>query len=238
MLYRPYSTGSSVSLPSKARFNSRTLVETISLGFGFHYIDTRGLFTKYKLHTSAEDLTKNRASRKDVIKFALIQQAANCTLGYLMANDSEQFVSPEYATALWAQRLRNIEVMVTRCVPYIGYLWPWAAYESNGSGYAASSAIRPGTLGNLLSNTTQALDISQMDPTPFTSQEIVLANAMYWVLVPLFQYIVAMVLADTLQYFTHRAFHVNKWLYSMRPPRLILGCSFDDSTRACSLDAP
>ncbi|KAL8876389.1 MAG: hypothetical protein Q9198_005408 [Flavoplaca austrocitrina] len=183
------------------------------ISFVFHYIDTRGLFTKYKLHTSAEDLTKNRASRKDVIKFALIQQAAQCTLGYLMADDSEQFVSPEYAIALWAQRLRNIEVMVTRCVPYIGYLWPWAAYESNGSGYASSSAIREGTLGNLLSNTTQAFDTSQMAPTPFTSQEILFANAMYWVLVPLFQYIAAMVLADTFQYFTHRAFHVNKWLY-------------------------
>ncbi|KAL8884210.1 MAG: hypothetical protein Q9215_007692 [Flavoplaca cf. flavocitrina] len=208
------------------------------ISFVFHYIDTRGLFTKYKLHTSAEDLTKNRASRKDVIKFALIQQAAQCTLGYLMADDSEQFVSPEYAVALWAQRLRNIEVMVTRCVPYIGYLWPWAAYESNGSGYASSSAIREGTLGNLLSNTTQAFDTSQMAPTPFTSQEILFANAMYWVLVPFFQYIAAMVLADTFQYFTHRAFHVNKWLYSMLPLRLILERSIDDFTRACSLDAP
>ncbi|CAL8580637.1 Sphingolipid C4-hydroxylase sur2 [Xanthoria parietina] len=183
------------------------------ISFIFHYIDTRGLFSRYKLHTSAEDLTKNRASRKDVIKFALIQQAAQCTLGYLMADDSEQFVSPEYATASWAQRFRYMRAIIQRSVPYMSNLWLWTGYGTKGSGNASPAGVWQDALGDLLGNTTRGLDTSRIGPAPFTPQEVMFAKAMYWVLVPLFQYVAAMVLADTFQYFTHRAFHVNKWLY-------------------------
>lgn len=134
-----------------------------------------------------------------------------------MADETELFVSPEYATALWAQRLRYVEAMIVGWAPYISNLWPRAAYESKGSGNASPSTIWQDAPGDLLGNTTQRLDTSRIGPAPFTSQEMMFARAMYWVLVPLFQYIAAMVLADTFQYFTHRAFHVNKWLYSKLP---------------------
>ncbi|KAL8668795.1 MAG: hypothetical protein Q9168_006588 [Polycauliona sp. 1 TL-2023] len=181
---------------------TQSSVKRTVIGFGFHYIDTRGLFSKYKLHTSAEDLTKNRASRKDVIKFALIQQAAQCTLGYLMADDTELFVSPQYATVLWAQRLRHIELTVTQWIPYISRFWPGSAYELKGPGDISPSVFWQDTLGHSLRNTTQGLDISRMDPAPFTSQEMIFAKAMYWVLVPLFQYIATMVLVDTFHHQT------------------------------------
>ena len=48
----------------------------------------------------------------------------------------------------------------------------------------------------------------------FSAWELIAARLLYWVVVPLFQHISAMVLADTFQYFTRRAFHVHKWLYS------------------------
>ncbi|KAL8785678.1 MAG: hypothetical protein Q9213_003237 [Squamulea squamosa] len=184
------------------------------ISFVFHYIDTRGLLSKYKLHTSAEDLTKNRASRKDVVKFALIQQVAQCSLGYLMADDTEQFVSPEYAIALWVQRLRYVGMMIARWLPYTSHAWSWPVYALKGSGSTPQPAPWQDALGDLIGNSTQASSASELGLAPFTPQELILAKAMYWILVPLFQYISAMALADTFQYFTHRAFHVNKWLYT------------------------
>ncbi len=183
-------------------------------GFVFHYIDTHGLFSKYKLHTSAEDLTKNRASRMDVIKFALIQQAAQCTLGYLMADDTEQFISSNYATALWAQRIRYAELIVVRWIPCPNYFWPSTASEFKSTKSTSPSALSQNSLGDLLETSPQAFFSANPSLAASTPQELMLAKLIYWVLIPLFQYILAMVLADTFQYFTHRAFHVNKWLYS------------------------
>lgn len=131
-----------------------------------------------------------------------------------MADDSEQFVSPEYATASWAQRFRYMRAIIQRSVPYMSNLWLWTGYGTKGSGNASPAAVWQDALGDLLGNTTRGSDTSRIGPAPFTPQEVMFAKAMYWILVPLFQYVAAMVLADTFQYFTHRAFHVNKWLYS------------------------
>ena len=48
----------------------------------------------------------------------------------------------------------------------------------------------------------------------FAGWELALASAVYWVLVPLLQFGVAIVVVDTWQYFLHRAMHMNKLLYS------------------------
>lgn len=58
-------------------------------------------------------------------------------------------------------------------------------------------------LGNSVSETYQ-----------WPNWDVVIAKLVYWILVPLLQYAAAMVLADTMQYFTHRVFHLNRWLYS------------------------
>ncbi|KAI8068117.1 fatty acid hydroxylase superfamily-domain-containing protein [Gilbertella persicaria] len=42
---------------------------------------------------------------------------------------------------------------------------------------------------------------------------IQLARVICWVLVPLFQFVMAMVIMDAHQYFLHRLFHINKFLY-------------------------
>ncbi|KAL9025893.1 MAG: hypothetical protein Q9196_005362 [Gyalolechia fulgens] len=178
----------------------------------FHYIDHRGLLGQYRLHTSAEDLTKNRASRKDVIKFALIQQAAQCLLGYLMADDTEQLVSPRYAIAVWAQRLQSVEL---RSLQWIRFL---ASYGSKLSRVGIPVTLSHDPLGVLFKDTARTLRWPTDDTMAFTSRHLILATAIYWVLFPLFQYTSAMVLADTMQYFAHRAFHANRWLYSKLAP--------------------
>ncbi|KAL8735106.1 MAG: hypothetical protein Q9166_000982 [cf. Caloplaca sp. 2 TL-2023] len=183
------------------------------ISFIFHYIDTRTLLSKYKLHTSAEDLTKNRASRRDVIKFALIQQAAQCTLGYLMADDTEQFASPQFGIAVWARRLRYVEILVSQWMQFAGFQSSWLTYDSKPPGTNSPTAFLQEPFGSFLGNSSQDLSSGTFGPAPFNSPELFTARIMYWILVPLFQYISAMVLADTFQYFTHRAFHVNRWLY-------------------------
>ena len=188
-------------------------------GFIFHLVNEQGLWSRYKLHTSAEDLTKNRASRKDVIKFALIQQAAQCTLGYLTADKAEQFVSPQYGIAVWAQRLRYLQIYSFRCMQLAVFPLPrWLTFDVQSSGPISSTTLLGAQISRSLGNFSRGSSNDTTAPTPFTSSELLLARTLYWVLVPLFQYFATMVLADTFQYFTHRAFHVNKWLYSETAP--------------------
>ena len=183
-------------------------------GLAFHYIDTRGFLSKYKLHTPVEDLTKNRATRRDVIKFALIQQAAQCLLGYLTAV-REPFVPHDYGVALWAQKVHYSGIFAKEVIRYIGLDLKWVLNESQGYGIGYTAAFVQDTRSSRISNFSRVVSEHTDEPTlNFSAWELMAARSLYWIVVPLFQYISAMVLADTFQYFTHRAFHVNKWLYS------------------------
>lgn len=173
----------------------------------FHYIDHRGLLSQYKLHTSAEDLTKNRASRKDVIEFALIQQVAQCLLGYLMADDHGKFVPPQYAIAVWAQRLRSVEIWSSQWIQLL------ASFGSKVSGAVFPLITLHGPLDAVAQHTDHATSWPSDSVMVLGFRHLFLAKTIYWVLFPTFQYISAMILADTMQYFAHRAFHANKWLY-------------------------
>lgn len=168
------------------------LNKAIIAGLTFHYIDTNGLLSKYKLHTPAEDLTKNRASKWDVIKFALIQQAAQCALGYYMADDQESTVPHEQAIASWAHLLTKMSMSHAPSVTSLP--------QNNSAVWFPANPVE--------------LEISGTKTDQLIGWDVVIAKLIYWVLVPSFQYTAAMVLADTMQYFTHRFFHVNKWLYS------------------------
>lgn len=183
-------------------------------GITFHYIDTRGLLSKYKLHTPVEDLTKNRATRRDVIKFALIQQAAQCLLGYLTAV-REPFVPHDYSVALWAQKFHYFGTVAGEKMRYTGLDLERILNESQGYRLGYTAAFAQDIWSSHISNSSQVVVEGPEGPTVnFSAWELMAARLLYWVVVPLCQYISAMVLADTFQYFTHRAFHVNKWLYS------------------------
>ncbi|KAL8921721.1 MAG: hypothetical protein Q9172_003870 [Xanthocarpia lactea] len=123
----------------------------------------------------------------DVIKFALIQQAAQCTLGYLMADETEQFIPSDYATALWAQRIRYAELIVVRWVQWTSYFWPSTASEFKSTKSTSPSALWQKSLGDLLETSTQAVFSANPGPAAFTSQEMMLAKIIYWLLIPLFQ---------------------------------------------------
>ncbi|KAL9122966.1 MAG: hypothetical protein Q9187_000473 [Circinaria calcarea] len=70
------------------------------------------------------------------------------------------------------------------------------------------------SFGACLKNATQATCAgANTSIASYSRWEWAVAEMIYSIIVPLLQFLCAMVLADTFQYFTHRAFHVNKWLY-------------------------
>lgn len=99
-----------------------------------------------------------------------------------------------------------------QCIHSAASTVPWVTASEPRS----PTVSRQDLFGLLVGNSTQSMP-SGTKVVPFTPKELLVAKAIYWTVFPLCQYVVAMILADTFQYFTHRAFHVNKWLYSELP---------------------
>ena len=132
-----------------------------------------------------------------------------------MADDGEQFIPHEYAIAEWAQTIRRLESHATGWMQYLANGSNWTMNEPKVYQVASTAASLQNSYNSHNGNFSQAtIPQSVLLATLLSAFDIALAKAIYWVLVPLLQYACAVVLADTFQYFTHRAFHVNKWLYS------------------------
>lgn len=188
------------------------------VSLSFHYIDVKGYCSRYRLHTPAEYLKRNRASKADVIKVALFQQICQCLLGILIAKD-ELSTSAEYDIAIWARRVRFARRVVPGLLSILGI-------DSTRLADAVSEispnigAILLGGMYISPSNTTvdvtaaSGLQIPADRIVPFAQGEIIIAELLYYILVPVLKFFVALALADTWQYVTHRILHANKFLYS------------------------
>ena len=77
-----------------------------AIGLTFHLFDTYGWFSKYKTHTPAEFLRRNHATLYNVLKYAIIQQIAQCIFGYVLSGGPEFVHSHEYYISEWIQTLR------------------------------------------------------------------------------------------------------------------------------------
>lgn len=131
-----------------------------------------------------------------------------------MADRGEQFVPHEYAIAEWAQKIRHVEHSATEWMLYFVYGLTWITNKPSVYGAASAAAFPQNPYNSHVGNFSQiTLTRSALSTAPFSVWNTIAAKTIYWVIVPLLQYVCAMVLADTFQYFTHRAFHVNKWLY-------------------------
>lgn len=184
----------------------------------FHYIDLKGYCSRYRLHTPAEYLKRNRASKADVIKVALFQQLCQCLLGVLIAKD-ELSTSAEYDIAVWARRVRLARHVVPGLLSILGIdstrLANAVSEISPNFGAILLGGIYIGPLNTTAGVAAESgLQISAETVTPFFQGEIVIAELLYYVLVPILKFFVALALADTWQYVTHRIFHANKFLYS------------------------
>lgn len=165
----------------------------------FHVLDTLDLCADYRLHTPAEVLKRNHVPRHEVLRDVILQQVIQTIAGYAMAYfDPPEMVGKEaYDVAVWARRIRIAETYLPQGFAMLGVNAPKLANQLFDVYPAVAGAIAGGHYA------TQG----------FASWEVIAAKAIYHVVVPFLQFIIAICIMDTWQYFIHRAMHMNKFLY-------------------------
>ncbi|TVY94332.1 Sphinganine C4-monooxygenase [Lachnellula willkommii] len=142
---------------------------------------------------------------------ALFQQATQITLGYLTADDKEVFYPHVYHVERLVQNINAAQLFLTGvfCNPSSG---PFSApskaiaicpnlHYSNTTATSFGSLLPQQTINDLVTAGSQ-----------HTQWQWLASQLIYWVLIPTFQFLFALILADTFQYFMHRAMHT-RWLY-------------------------
>lgn len=201
-------------IPDKYLVLILPLVAYWTVSMFFHWIDVNDWFPQYRLHTPAEVLQRNHVSRWEVFRDVILQQVIQTAFGLLLGYfEPEPLYGKEvYDVALWAHRIR----MAQRALPTV-----LSALGVNASLLAANlKPSLPGLSGALsgghypwLSETISVRGEVMAVPA-FAYWELLMAKGIYFVLVPALQFLVAIFIVDTWQYFWHRAMHMNKWLYT------------------------
>ena len=163
-------------------------------GLLFHWIDQRGYLARYKLHTPAEILKRNKVPMSKVIFSILFYQVITTLLGFWMLRGSKPDPQGNGGRdialwALWLSQLRKLSSLSGWAI------WGDATIDSQFSVYSGSET-----------ETGDIVAISMLD--------LIAAKTIYYLLVPLAQFTLAVFIADTWQYFTHRIVHMNQYLYS------------------------
>lgn len=211
----------------------------------FHYIDVYDIWPQYRLHTPAEILKRNHVSRYEVARDVIIQQVIQTVVGAILGlTEPEQFSGKEdYDVAVWATRIRIAQRALPQLLGALGLNAAAISKNVSGSHPLLAGAIAGGKYPWL----TTAMDIGGGKPVPaFAGWEILVAKAIYWYLIPMVQFGLAILVVDTWQYFLHRAMHVNKWLYGKSPSfcrliaklQMLIVCSnfpFSSPSFICSL---
>ncbi|GAP86449.1 putative fatty acid hydroxylase superfamily protein [Rosellinia necatrix] len=179
----------------------------------FHVIDIYDLFPQYRLHTPEEITQRNRATRFEVFRDVIIQQIIQIGMAVVLGyTDPPQMTGHEdYEVAVWATRVR----LAQRALPAIlGLLGINAATVSKNM--ALSHPLLAGALaGGYYPFLSTSLDTTDGALVPtFATWELMVAKAIYYIVIPAFQFALAVGILDTWQYFLHRGMHMNKWLYT------------------------
>lgn len=186
-----------------------------ALSMFFHWIDTRDYFPQYRLHTPAEVTKRNRVSRWEVVRDVVIQQIVQTAVGWVlgMTEPDDFYGKEQYDIAVWARRIRIVERLSPGLLAVCG-IDAGALGDKLGANYPSVAGAVTGGNYPALQYTSQVLAGSTKPLPGFAAWELSLAWLLYWVVVPLIQFGVAILVVDTWQYFLHRAMHMNKWLYS------------------------
>ncbi|KAK3997360.1 sphingolipid C4-hydroxylase [Cladorrhinum sp. PSN332] len=179
----------------------------------FHIIDVFDLFPQYRLHTPEEITQRNLASRWEVARDVIIEQIIQvATSAFLSLTEARQTTGMEnYEVAVWATRIR----LAQRALPgALGLLGLNAA--SIAKNMAASHPLLAGALagGHYPFLTAQLDGVSGTQVPAFAAWELLVAKAIYWLIIPGIQMWLGMCFLDTWQYFWHKAMHMNKWMYT------------------------
>jgi sphinganine C4-monooxygenase len=185
----------------------------------FHVIDVYDLFPQYRLHTPDEIAQRNLASRYEVARDVLLEQLIQiATSAVLTLTEPRQTTGAEARdVAVWATRIRLAQRALPSMLGLVGL--NAAAISKN---MAASHPLLAGALAGghypFLTTTLDDVTGAAVSVPAFAAWELLLAKAIYWVLVPGFQLWLAACILDAWQYFWHRAMHLNKWMYSTSYP--------------------
>lgn len=179
----------------------------------FHVIDIYDLFPQYRLHTPAEISQRNLASRwevaRDVILEQILQVGMSLTLS--LTEPVQQTGMEDHDVAVWATRIRLAQRALPGILSLLGLNAVSIAKNMAGSHPLIAGALSGGHYPFL----TTGLDGVTGTAVPaFATWELMVAKAIYWLIIPYIQMMVAIIFLDTWQYVWHRAMHVNKWMYS------------------------
>lgn len=166
----------------------------------FHILDVYNFFAQYRLHTPAEVLKRNHVSRYEVFRDVIIQQIIQTVFGLAVAYfDPPEMVGKEtYDIAVWAQRIRIAQTYLPSTLAVLGLDAPKLAHNLYDSFPTLASIVAGG----------------QYSPaTSFAAWELATAKVIYHIAIPALQFLIAICIVDTWQYFLHRAMHMNRFLY-------------------------
>ncbi|KAI0128383.1 fatty acid hydroxylase [Xylariales sp. AK1849] len=179
----------------------------------FHIIDSYDVWPQYRLHTPAEIVSRNRVSRYHVLRDVIFQQIIQMVVGSILGlMDPPQMMGKEqYDVAVWATRVRLAQRALPAMLSILGI---------NASSMAKSMSTSHPLLAGALSGghypflaTGLAGPDGSAVPT-FATWELMVAKSIYWLVIPGLQFLFAVSILDTWQYFLHRAMHMNKWMYT------------------------
>lgn len=181
----------------------------------FHYIDVNNYFAEYRLHTPAELLKRNRVTRWEVVRDVILQQIIQTIAGLAVSYfDPPEYIGQnEYDIAAWARRIRIAQRVVPRLLAVVGLDAQSLAKNLVRNGWSMVGGI---VAGGIYPGVTQRLILPTGEDAivpAFTSWELSAASFIYWYFIPAVQFVWAVAVLDTWQYFWHRAMHLNRWLY-------------------------
>ncbi|KAL9029287.1 MAG: hypothetical protein Q9196_002466 [Gyalolechia fulgens] len=202
-------------IPDKLLIVILPIVAYWGLSMLFHWIDTKDYFPQYRLHTPVEVSSRNKVSRWEVVRDVFVQQILQTIVGGLLGiTEPDDVVGKEvYDIAVWARRIRIAQRAIPGLLAFVGLDAGGIAKNLNMSHPMLAGVVMGGRYSTL-QTTTMAGDGVVDTVNGFTAWENMIANAMYWYVVPTVQYSVAILVLDTWQYFMHRAMHINKWMYT------------------------
>lgn len=179
----------------------------------FHFADIYDVWPQYRIHTPAEITKRNHATRYEVARDVIIQQIIQTAVGVVlgMTEPEEMMGKGAYDVAVWARRIRIAQRALPRLLGAVGI--NALAISKNVS---ATHPLLAGALaGGQYPWLTTVMDVASGVPVPaFADWEIKLAELIYWYAIPTAQFILAILIVDTWQYFLHRIMHESKWLYA------------------------
>lgn len=185
------------------------------LSMVYHFIDVNGYFEQYRLHTPAEVLKRNKVTRWEVVRDVILQQVIQTIAGLAMSyfDAAETVGREEYDVAVWATRLRLLQKAIPPTLALVGVDAVGLAKSVSQNGHTMlAGALAGGSYPDLVQSLILDSGAEVVAPA-FASWELSVATFIYWYLVPALQFMLAVSILDTWQYFLHRAMHLNRWLY-------------------------